>query len=91
MKRTTARELLDGYRFSGLTFDEVLAAFEVIPMTRPQHILNPAQTWGEVYRRAEEGDDTNVPAAVGVAKYVGAITDEQAEQLLAIYRRRVAG
>lgn len=91
MTRTTAQELLDGYSYSGLTFDEVLAAFEVIPMARPQHIVNPAKTWGEVYRRAEEGDDTDVPAAVSAAKYAGAITDEQAEQLLAIYRRRVAG
>lgn len=90
MKQTTAIELLRGYRYSGLSFDEVLEGFEEIPMARPQHILNPAKTWGEVYRRAEEGDDTDVPAAISAAKYPGYITDDEAEQLLEIYRRRVA-
>ncbi|MGV0991109.1 MAG: hypothetical protein ACOYB7_02540 [Mycobacterium sp.] len=87
-KEPTARVLLENYDLGGITFDQLLEAWAALPMTRP-YSMRQGRTWADVYREAEEGDDTDVPAAVSSAKYAGAITAEQAEQLLRIYRRKV--
>jgi len=84
----TASRLLESFDRSEITFDQLLAAWEALPMTLPYH-LRPGRTWGDVYREAEEGDDTDVPEAVNRATYVGYVTKAQAEQLLKIYRRKV--
>lgn len=85
----TASRLLRNFGRGELSFDELLEAWEALPMTLPRHMRQPARTWGEVYREAEEGDGTDIPQAVRAALYAGEITEPQAEQLLKIYRRKL--
>lgn len=86
----TADSLLRAYGRGEMTFSELVAKFaNELPMTLPLAIREPARSWAEVYRRAEEYDDTDVPGALRGASFAGNITEEQEEQLLEIYRKRV--
>lgn len=86
----TADRLLRAYGRGEMTFSELVAKFtDELPMTLPLEMREPARNWAEVYRRAEEYDDTDVPRALSAASYAGNITKEQEKQLLEIYRKRV--
>lgn len=85
----TPENLLRAYGRKELSFDQLVSEFESMPMQRPRYLTQPAQTWGEVYRNAEEGDSTDVPTAVYAARYAKTITEQQGEKLLGIYRRKV--
>lgn len=86
--KPTADVLLENYDHGELTFEQLLAEFEALPMRLPRS-MRPGRTWADVYREAEEGDPGDIPGAVSSAEYAGAITADQAEQLLRIYRRKV--
>lgn len=86
----TADSLLSAYGRGEMTFAELVTKFTTeLPMTLPLETREPARTWGEVYQRAEEGDDTDIPAALSRASYAREITEAEAEQLRAIYKKRV--
>ena len=86
----TADSLLRAYGRGEMTFAELVAKFtDELPMTLPLEMREPASDWAEVYQRAEEGDDTDVPRALSGASFAGDITEEQERQLLEIYRKRV--
>ena len=59
-------------------------------MTTPRS-LRPGRDWAEVYREAEEGDDTDVPAAIRAGRYSGALTEAEAERLMGVYEGKVGG
>lgn len=84
----TAKSLLLAYNFREIDFPKLLSEFEALPMAAP-YSLRPNRTWGDVYREAEEGDDTDVPEAILSATYSGVITEAERARLLKIYTRKV--
>jgi hypothetical protein len=84
----TAESLIDSYSYGKLTFDQLVEKFSKLPMSAPKS-LRSGRTWADVYREAEEGDDTDIPNALYTAQFAGQITKAQEAQLLAIYRKRV--
>ncbi len=85
----SARDVLHSFMFGNMTFEQVVAEFTAMPMTLPRHLTTKNRSWVEYCRDAEEGDETDVPTAINAAHFARALTDVQAEQLLAIYDKKV--
>jgi hypothetical protein len=84
----TAERLIDSYAYGKITWDKLVEKFTGLPMAKPNS-MRSGRTWGDVYREAEIGDDTDIPQALYTAKFAGQITADQENQLLGIYRKRV--
>lgn len=71
-----------------LGWEALLAQFERATFT----VRQPTEGgWDKVYARAEEGlDDADVPGILAAAKFARQVTPEQYDQLMEIYRQRVA-
>jgi hypothetical protein len=68
------------------TFDAVKAEMEEATFS----IRQPTRgDWGQVWARAEEVDDNDIPEVVHGAEFARQITKEQGRVLLDIYRRRL--
>jgi len=85
----SALGLVQSYGRHELTFPQLLVKFEVLPMTLPRFMLDPARTWGEVYERAEEDDLTDVPGALRTGLFCRDITDAEYARLIKIYNRKI--
>jgi hypothetical protein len=55
----TAESLIDSYSYGKITFDQLVEKFSKLPMSAPRS-LRPGRTWADVYREAEEGDDSDI-------------------------------
>ena len=84
----TAHSLISDFAYGDLDFNQLLMEFDKLPMSAPAH-LQKKRTWAEIYRDAEEGDDTDVPEAIVSGEHSGKLTKDQAKRLSEIYRRKV--
>lgn len=88
MTETTASGLIESYDRGEITLDQLVAAFEALPMRLPRS-MRRGRTWADVYREAECVDDDDIPLAVSSARYAGLVTEPVAETLIKIYRRKM--
>lgn len=78
---------IDAFDNGDITFDELKSRFEAATFTVRRATRGD---WGDVWARAEEPfDPADAPSNVYAATTAGQITKDQAEELLAIYRRKV--
>lgn len=87
--KKTAHSLITDFAYGDFDFTQLLIEFERLPMSAPAHLQKKNRSWAEIYRDAEDGDDTDVPEAIVSGEHSGKLTKAQAKRLSEIYRRKV--
>lgn len=86
-KKSTARGLLYAYDNGKLTWPQLVAAFNDLPMAVQKPITGG---WGALYAKAEEINWEDVPEALASAECAGIIDSRQEQELIAIYDRKIS-
>lgn len=60
----TAHSLITDFAHGDFDFAQLPIEFDKLPMSKPRHLQKKDRSWSEIYRDAEDGDDTDVPEAI---------------------------